>query len=158
MSISAEVHNFCRIFSVLDLLDIHESHWISIVQLMWLNLHWCDFRAVQRSALCRSQRELSNAYLLAKFGFDTAENEPSVVCRIPWQQETTEYFSETPFPARNMPQKKEQQTTRMTKNVQILWTLKDAAKRIFTCNFWLRHSRERALNFTPLIFKQNLAN
>ena len=36
----------------------------------------CDFRAVQRSALCRSRRELSNAYLLAKFGFDTAENEP----------------------------------------------------------------------------------
>ena len=35
----------------------------------------CDFRAVQRSALCRSRRELSNAYFLAKFGFDTAENE-----------------------------------------------------------------------------------
>ena len=33
------------------------------------------------SALCRSRRELSNAYLLAKFGFDTAENEPSKVCR-----------------------------------------------------------------------------
>ena len=41
----------------------------------------CDFRAVQRSALCRSRRELSNAYLLAKFGFDTAENEPCKVCR-----------------------------------------------------------------------------
>ena len=37
---------------------------------------------MQRSALCRSRRELSNAYLLAKFGFDTAENEPSKVCRI----------------------------------------------------------------------------
>ena len=35
----------------------------------------CDFREVQRSALCRSRRELSNAYLLAKFRFDTAENE-----------------------------------------------------------------------------------
>ena len=33
-------------------------------------------RTVQRSALCRSRRELSNEYLLAKFGFDTAENEP----------------------------------------------------------------------------------
>ena len=32
---------------------------------------------MQRSALCRSRRELSNAYLLAKFGFNTAENEPS---------------------------------------------------------------------------------
>ena len=40
-----------------------------------------DCRAVQRSALCRSRRELSNAYFLAKFCFDTAENEPSQVCR-----------------------------------------------------------------------------
>ena len=32
---------------------------------------------MQRSALCRSQRELSNEYLLAKIGFDTAENEPA---------------------------------------------------------------------------------
>ena len=40
----------------------------------------CDFRAVQRSALCRSRRELSNAYLLGKFGFDTAENEPRQDC------------------------------------------------------------------------------
>ena len=31
---------------------------------------------MQRSAFCRSRRELSNAYLLTKFGFDTAENEP----------------------------------------------------------------------------------
>ena len=29
--------------------------------------------------MCRSRRDLSNAYLLAKFGFDTAENEPSKV-------------------------------------------------------------------------------
>ena len=36
-------------------------------------------RTVQRCALCRSRRELSNEYLLAKFGFDTAENEPSKV-------------------------------------------------------------------------------
>ena len=51
----------------------------------------CDFRAVQRSALCRSRRELSNSYVLftyvttcivlAKFGFDTAENEPCKICR-----------------------------------------------------------------------------
>ena len=33
---------------------------------------------MQRSALCRSRRELSNEYLLAKFGFDTAENEPDL--------------------------------------------------------------------------------
>ena len=31
---------------------------------------------MQRSALCRPRRELSNEYLLATFGFDTAENEP----------------------------------------------------------------------------------
>ena len=31
-------------------------------------------KAVQRSALCRSRRELSNAYVLTKFGFDTDEN------------------------------------------------------------------------------------
>ena len=36
---------------------------------------------MQRSAFCRSRRELSNAYLLAKFRFDTAENEPCKVCR-----------------------------------------------------------------------------
>ena len=34
---------------------------------------------MQRSALCRSRRELSNAYLLANFGIDTAENEPCQV-------------------------------------------------------------------------------
>ena len=32
--------------------------------------------------MCRSRRELSNAHLLAKFRFDTAENEPSKVCPI----------------------------------------------------------------------------
>ena len=31
---------------------------------------------MQRSALCRSRRERSNVYLLAKVGVDTAENEP----------------------------------------------------------------------------------
>ena len=33
------------------------------------------FEIRERSALCRSRRELSNEYLLAKIGFDTAENE-----------------------------------------------------------------------------------
>ena len=45
----------------------------------FLTKNW-DCRALQRSALCRSRRELSNAYLLAKFGFDTAENELCKVC------------------------------------------------------------------------------
>ena len=38
-----------------------------------------DSKPVQRSASCRSWRELSNAYFVAKFDFDTAENEPSEV-------------------------------------------------------------------------------
>ena len=37
---------------------------------------------MQRIALCRSRRELSNAYFLAKFGFDTEENEPCQVCPL----------------------------------------------------------------------------
>ena len=32
--------------------------------------------------MCRSQRELSNEYLLAKIGVDTAENEPCKVCPL----------------------------------------------------------------------------
>ena len=40
------------------------------------------FQTVQRSALCRSRRELSNAYFVAKVGFDTAENEPCKVCPL----------------------------------------------------------------------------
>ena len=32
--------------------------------------------------MCGSKRELSNEYLLAKVGFDTAENEPCQVCPI----------------------------------------------------------------------------
>ena len=38
---------------------------------------------MQRGVLCVYWRELSSAYFLAKFGFDTAENEPFQVCRIP---------------------------------------------------------------------------
>ena len=41
-----------------------------------------EVTTVQRNALCRSRRELSNAYFLAKFGFDTAENEPFQVCPL----------------------------------------------------------------------------
>ena len=53
-----------------------------------------DSKTVQRSALCRSRRELSKEYLLAKIGVDTAENEPLEVweklfniihsCPYPW--------------------------------------------------------------------------
>ena len=35
-----------------------------------------------RTTAPRSRREFSNEYLLAKFGFDTAENEPYKVCPL----------------------------------------------------------------------------
>ena len=46
---------------------------------------------------CRSRQELSNEYLLAKFGFDTAENEPLKVCQKlaksqKKSQKKTQYF------------------------------------------------------------------
>ena len=44
-----------------------------------IELELTEQKTVQRNAFCRSRRELSNAYLLAKFGFDTAQNEPSKV-------------------------------------------------------------------------------
>ena len=34
-----------------------------------------SMKTVQRRALCRSRRELSNEYVLTKIGVDTAENE-----------------------------------------------------------------------------------
>ena len=46
-----------------------------------------DSKTVQRSALCRSRRDLSNAYLLAKIGVDTAENEPLEV----WGENSIHY-------------------------------------------------------------------
>ena len=39
------------------------------------------------SALCRSRRELSNEYLLAKIGVDTAENDPLEV----WGENSIQY-------------------------------------------------------------------
>ena len=65
-----------------ELRDVHLATREDIVKLSRsiLSFFECDFRAVQRSALRRSRRELSNAYVLAKFGFDTAENEPCQVC------------------------------------------------------------------------------
>ena len=59
--------NFCKISKISE---IFHKFWQNSSKF----LKKCDFRAVQRSALCRSRRELSNAYLLAKFGLDTAEN------------------------------------------------------------------------------------
>ena len=54
-----------------------------------------DSKTVQRSALCRSRRELSNAYLLAKIGVDTAENEPLEV----WGENSIQYSLHSLSPA-----------------------------------------------------------
>ncbi len=40
-----------------------------------------DSKGAKACKSCRSRQELSNEYLLAKFGFDTAENEPLKVCQ-----------------------------------------------------------------------------
>ena len=52
------------------------------------------------NALCRSRRELSNAYLLEKFGFDTAESELSKVCRSKQAIPTPGQKSGSGFPFR----------------------------------------------------------
>ena len=74
---------FCQnLRKISEILLLKKKCWISqILQKNGKHLtkKW-DYRAVQRSALCRSRREPSNAYLVAKFGLDTAENEPRQVC------------------------------------------------------------------------------
>ena len=54
----------------------------------WDSNPFIDSKTVQRSALCRSRRELSSEYLLAKFGFDNTENQLCKVCRSP----RTDYY------------------------------------------------------------------
>ena len=51
------------------------------------------------SALCRSRRELSNEYLLAKIGVDTAEKEPlEVWAKIQFTIHFTPYVNRFPSP------------------------------------------------------------
>ena len=52
--------------------DLFPPPWFS----SFFGIRFQNGAKVQRSALCRSRRELSNEYLLAKIGVDTAENEP----------------------------------------------------------------------------------
>ena len=40
-----------------------------------------DSKGAKVCKSCRSRQELSNEYLLAKFGVDTAENRPLKVCQ-----------------------------------------------------------------------------
>ena len=72
---------FTRCILHASLAEIYTMHsnalYRSLVEISTMHSFALDKKVlVQRSALCRSRRELSNAYLLAKFGFDTAENEP----------------------------------------------------------------------------------
>ena len=55
---------------------------VVLARFFFLQFSIVDSKMVQRSALCRSRRELSNEYLLAKFGFDTVENGPCKVCPL----------------------------------------------------------------------------
>ena len=45
-------------------------------------LKFLDLSGANVCTSCRSRQELFNEYLLAKFGVDTAENEPCKVCPI----------------------------------------------------------------------------
>ena len=76
--------------------------WFKFHKVRLLSTKIRDCRAVQKSALCRSRRELSNAYLLAKFGFDTAEDEPCQVCQSPFESlpTTHEQLREVRHPSR----------------------------------------------------------
>ena len=42
-------------------------------------LKYCGLSGAKACKSCRSRQELSNEYVLAKFGVDTAENEPDKV-------------------------------------------------------------------------------
>ena len=60
----------------IELVNIHEFNREKVLAIFDEKIEIRERKTVQRSALCRSRRELSNAYLLAKIGVDTAENEP----------------------------------------------------------------------------------
>ena len=67
----------CKISVIL--LEIHEN----VTKICDENLLNCwGRRGAKEYKSCRSRQELSNEYLLAKIGFDTAEHEPCKVCPI----------------------------------------------------------------------------
>ena len=51
------------------------------MKICWKFKYW-GLSGAKACKSCRSRQELSNEYLLAKFGFDTAENEPEYGYRI----------------------------------------------------------------------------
>ena len=64
---------------------ITETHF-SFAKKCWRSKHfWLKFWDLSGAKVCRScrsRRELCNEYLVAKFDFDTAENEPGKVCPL----------------------------------------------------------------------------
>ena len=78
----------CRFLYIAPRGDGPSSFLASPWKTIWLGSTWfSDWSPqVQKSKIakacksCRSRQELSNAYFLATFGFDTAENEPLKVC------------------------------------------------------------------------------
>ena len=66
-----------------------ESFLTVLFEILWKNakirdenfLKYWGLSGAQACKSCRSRQELSNEYLLAKIGFDTAENESLKVCQ-----------------------------------------------------------------------------
>ena len=69
---------FFAIESMKFINSIAKTFWRFLTKKLRLENGFLGFasKTVQRSAFCRSRREHSNEYLLAKIGVDTAENEP----------------------------------------------------------------------------------
>ena len=110
---------------------------------------------MQRSALCRSRRELSNEYLLAKIGVDTAENEPLRDWLKIGQYLLLDAGTQYSITKRNLPYNS---STDLQKVCNILQDLVE----IFCNLFWqtLKFSRifqEFFKNFQRLFFKNSAA-
>ena len=76
---------------------------------------------MQRSALCRSRRELSNAYLLAKIGVDTAENEPLEV----WGENSIHYSLHSLAPEVPPEELEKQLAQKKREEERRLWPIKE---------------------------------
>ena len=97
---------------------------------------------MQRSALYRSRRELYNAYFLAKFGLDTAENETCQVC-------PTEQCSRcrTSSPTRRARRRTRARRLRSEVNIELNFPpkLRGARSRLYRRRFLQVNTRWKAL-------------
>ena len=66
-----EIWKDCKLLGISKIENAHKN-WRTAELLM---KYW-GLSGAKTCKLCRSRQELSDEYLLAKFGFDTAENEP----------------------------------------------------------------------------------